>query len=119
MIGCTERFRVEDGHVAEHLAERGLEVLSTPCLILFIERTARRCMERVIPEGYTSVGVRIDVRHRKPVPLGGVVEVHVKAHNDGDYYFFNARVTYNGELVADGIHVRKAVRVEDLRPRLS
>ena len=108
VVECRERYTVGEEHLAEHLASRGVRVLSTPCLILFIEKTARTCLDRV--EGGPSVGVRVDVRHRRPVPLGGVVEVHVKGMpTGGGYYLFSVKAYHRGELVAEGIHLRKVV----------
>lgn len=108
ILECTMEFTVEPGHAAEHLAQPG--VLSTPCLILFMEKTARICLERVLPEGKTSVGVRADVRHRRPVPVESVVEVRVRGMPDEDgYYIFTVRAYHGGVLVGEGVHIRKIV----------
>ena len=39
-------------------------------MIAFMERTARDLLEDVLPEGYSSVGVHVDVRHVAPSPVG-------------------------------------------------
>ncbi|MCE4603228.1 MAG: thioesterase [Desulfurococcales archaeon] len=108
VVECVERYTVEREHLAEHLARRGIEVLSTPCLILFMEKTARTCLDEAV--GKPSVGVRVDVRHRRPIPLGGVVEVRVKGMaTGGGYYLFSVKAYYQGELAAEGVHLRKVV----------
>ncbi len=110
VLECRSTFTVEEAHVAEHLAARGVKVLSTPCLILFMEKTARTCLEEVLGEGLTSVGVRVDIRHRRPVPLGAEVEVRAVGVRDGEQsYLFSVKAYYKGELVGEGIHLRRIV----------
>ena len=65
---CTYRETARPGHEAEHLAELGVRVLSTPCLALYMERAARRCLDE--RAGVVSVGYRVEVKHRRPVAIG-------------------------------------------------
>ncbi|MBR0073229.1 MAG: thioesterase family protein [Bacteroidales bacterium] len=47
-----------------------LPVFATPSLVAFMEQTAHTSIERLLPEGTTSVGIEIDVKHLKATPLG-------------------------------------------------
>jgi len=40
-----------------------------------MERVARLLLDQQLPEGFTSVGVHVDVHHLAPSPTGSVVNV--------------------------------------------
>ncbi len=110
VVECRATYRVEPGHVASHLAEKGRRVLSTPCLVLYMEATARRCLDGLLPVGRTSVGYRVDVKHRRPVPEGGVVEVVARlVEFDDRRALFYIRALSGGELVGEAFHERFVV----------
>ena len=68
-MGREELFTVQDEHSAAHVGSGSARVLATPWLIAFMERTARDLLADVLPEGYTSVGIHVDVRHLAPSPI--------------------------------------------------
>ena len=104
---CRKRWVVGEEHLARHLAERGRKVLSTPCMVLMIEATARECLDRVL-DGKTTVGYRVDVKHRRPVGLGEEVVVEARIIEfDGRRALVYARVTGpDGSLVGEAFHER-------------
>jgi predicted thioesterase len=62
---------------AFRLGSGTVEVLGTPALVALIEQAAVAALERYLPSGSTSVGVRIDVRHLAATPVG--MRVHAQA----------------------------------------
>lgn len=50
-----------------------LPVLATPRMIALMEQAACAALAPALPSGATSVGVRVDVRHTAPSPVGAVV----------------------------------------------
>ena len=82
-------------------------VYSTPYMITVMEVVAEQSVAALLPDGWVSVGVHVDVKHLKATPLGfnvtttsEVVEVtdktirfRVEAHDDI-------------EMVGQGFHVR-------------
>ncbi len=116
---CSKEWVVGEEHVAAHLAARGIKVLSTPCMILFIEATLRECLDEVLPGGYTTVGIRVDARHRAPVPVGGRVRVEARVLLvDGRRVLSYAKVTSEGRLVGDAVHERYIVEEGEYLERL-
>ncbi len=104
---CREEHVVGEEHLASHLAARGRRVLSTPCLVLMMESTSRKCLDAILGEGRTSVGYRVDVRHRRPVPEGARVVVEARLVDfDGRRALFLVKAYSGGELVAEAIHER-------------
>ncbi len=106
MWECEYEYVVEKEHVASHLAERGELVLSTPCLALFMETSARRCLDD--NAGVLSVGYRVDVKHRKSVGVGEKIIVKVKVFEwDGRRALVYMKAFDNsGSLVGEGINER-------------
>jgi predicted thioesterase len=68
-------FQVEEEHTAPHIGSGAVRVLATPAMIAFIERVSHRMIAAHLPEGTTSVGAHLDVRHLAPTPLGETVRV--------------------------------------------
>jgi|AntRauTorcE11898_2_1112593.scaffolds.fasta_scaffold00742_12 predicted thioesterase len=54
-----------------------LEVYATPAMIALMEKTAMASLKKLLPEGYTTVGTRVDIKHIKATPLHE--KVHCKA----------------------------------------
>ncbi len=53
----------------------GVRLLSTPSLVLLMERTAIRLVEPLLGANETTVGTEIRVSHRAPTPEGSTVRV--------------------------------------------
>jgi predicted thioesterase len=103
---CIYTYKVRDEHTAEHLRTLGEKILSTPCLILYMESAARKCLDE--RTGKVSVGYRIDVKHRKSVMVGEDVNVYVRIfYWDGRRALIYMRATDSaGELVGEGFNER-------------
>ena len=74
-LGTT---RVEDHVVAEEdvitfLGPGGSRVLSTPRMILFMERTCRNMMAEVLDDGFATVGMHVNIWHLAAAPEGSTV----------------------------------------------
>lgn len=107
---CVKEYPVSGEYIAQHLLESGRRILSTPCLILMMERTARLCLEHSTGPGKKSVGVSVEVRHRRSVSEGEEVRVEARlVRFDGRRAFFHLSAYSGGELVGEGVHERVIV----------
>jgi predicted thioesterase len=68
-------FQVDEQYTAFHIGSGSLRVLATPSMIGFMERISHQLLTRCLPEGYSSVGAVVDVRHLAPTPMGWTVRV--------------------------------------------
>ena len=66
---------VTEENLASHIGSGAARVLATPWLILFMERVSHRLIAQRVPEGYSSVGIEVNMRHLAATPLGGKVHV--------------------------------------------
>jgi len=100
-------FLVEQNHSADQVGSGGLPVLATPWMIAFIENTAFNLLEQLLPDGYSSVGVLVEVRHLAPTPLGKLVRVNVEITAvEGPKVSFDVQAWDEHEQVGTGQHQR-------------
>jgi fluoroacetyl-CoA thioesterase len=112
-------FQVGEEQTAVHVGSGGLKVLATPIMIAYMERASRDLLGKVLPQGYSSVGVHVDVRHLAPTPLGGHVEVTCEVLGvDGRRVLFDVKAYDEEEKVGEGRHERVVIGVERFLQRV-
>lgn len=102
-----ETFLIEEEHSAIHVGSGSLRVLATPWMIAFMETTARKLMSEHLPDGYSSVGAHVDVRHLAPTPVGKRLRVRTEVIAvDGLKVTFAVAAWDDQEQVGEGQHLR-------------
>ena len=76
-LALTRNYRIRNKHAARRVGSGEVEVLSTPAMIAFMEKTSRKCVQPRLSEGAITVGTAINVKHLSPVLIGE--ELRVKA----------------------------------------
>jgi fluoroacetyl-CoA thioesterase len=105
-----ETFPVEAHHTARHVGSGSARVLATPWMIAFMEQTAHRLLASLLPQGYSSVGVLVDVRHTAPSPVGSLVRVRVEVLAvNGTRVDFAVQAWDQGEEIGAGQHQRVVI----------
>ncbi len=85
-------------------------VLATPWMIAYMERAARDFLSERLPEGFTSVGVRVDVQHLAPSLVGSEVRVFARVLSlDGNRVSFSVEAWDGPEQIGVGEHQRVVV----------
>ena len=69
----TAAIVVTDADTAIAAGSGDLPVLATPRMVALMEQAACAALAHALTPGETSVGVRVDVRHTAPTPVGVVV----------------------------------------------
>ena len=115
-----------DTSLASQDGDDTLEVFSTPTMVLKIERTAALSVLPFMEEGYTMVGVKIDVQHTAATLEGMKVFVHtelIDISENGKFLTFKAEVSNEKGIIGAGTHVRAIVNkkrfMEKLRAAVS
>lgn len=109
-----ENFEITLENSAIHLGSGSSRVLATPWMIAFMERVAHRLLTCCLPEGYSSVGSRLDVRHLAPTPVGATIRVRAEVQLvDGERVNFLIEAWDNVEKIGEGTHER--VVIEEAR----
>lgn len=116
-LTCREEYIVTDDLVTKHLGN--IAVLSTPSLLLLIEKTAKNCVQPHLPEGYATVGIHVDIKHLNPVPKDEKVLIEVSVSEiDGKRIVFTTRSFWRNVVVGEGIHERYVVNVDKFREKI-
>jgi Predicted thioesterase len=114
-----QTLQVTNNHTALTLGSGTLPVLATPALVAFMENTAMQLID--LPEGKTSVGVAIDVKHIKASPVGAEVRctAEIESQEDRKYTFRITAVDSNDDVVGTAIHERFVVDIERFMNRIT
>jgi predicted thioesterase len=111
-VGKTreEKFSVAQEHAAIHVGSGGFYVLATPALIAFMERVAYRFLAESLPDGESSVGILVNVRHLAPTPVGVTVRVQAEIVAVADSQVtFSVEAWDQAEMIAEGSHQRVVI----------
>jgi fluoroacetyl-CoA thioesterase len=105
-----ETFLVKEEHSARHVGSGSLRVLATPWMIGFVERVCQKLLAEHLPQGFTSVGVRVDVQHLAPTPVGSLVRVRGEVSSlDGNKVNFQVEAWDEQEKIGTGQHQRVVI----------
>ena len=115
----SQSIKVSPSQTAESLGSGLLPVFSTPAMIALMENTAMGCMTN-IPDGSSSVGIEINVKHLKASLVGAMVNCKaIVTAIEGRKYSFQLEVTDEEQnLVGEGTHQRVLIDVEKFMSKL-
>ena len=116
-IGDTYEYKnvVTKGVTADALGSGGLDVLATPFLICWLEAAAYCYMKEQLPEGKSSVGTMVSVRHLSPSPIGAEITARAELtaiSENGKMYTFKVSAYDNKGLIGEGTHERAIIDCE-------
>jgi len=113
-IGAKLEDSVEVGNdnAIRFLGEEGPRVLSTPQMILGMERTCRNLVLPMLDAGHDTVGTHVNVSHLAAAPMGATVvfSAELLAVNKNRVEFRVAART-GDRIVGEGTHQRAVVEV--------
>ena len=105
--GRLER-EIDDSLLTRHVGGEG--IFATPAMIGLMEITAHRSVEDALPEGYTTVGYEVHVRHKAPSNKGDRIVVStVLKEVDRNRLLFEVSCSDGERLLGEGIHRRAIV----------
>ncbi len=109
-LAREDEYQVQPEHTAPRFGSGSVPVLATPMLVAFLERTAHRLVDDHLPQGSTSVGVHLDIRHLAPTPAGGRVRVRAElVEVQGSRLTLTVQAWDAHEPVASGSHQRVVI----------
>ncbi|HEY3822906.1 MAG TPA: thioesterase family protein [Bryobacteraceae bacterium] len=113
-IGATREDVVEVGNdnAIRFLGPDSARVLSTPQMILFMERTSRNLILPMLDPGHDTVGTHVNVAHRAAAPMGSKVTFfsELLAVN-GRRAEFRVQARMGEKIVGEGTHQRAIIEV--------
>lgn len=113
-------FRVGEENTAIHVGSGNSKVLATPWMIAFMERTSHQLLAEVLPEGFSSVGIQVDIRHLAPTPVGSTIRVKTQVREiNGARVTFEVQAWDHVEKIGQGTHQRFVIDEQRFLQRAS
>ena len=101
--------RVVEGNLLTHHVG-GSGTFATPAMIGLMEITCHRSLEPLLPEGHTTVGYEVHVRHLAPTAPGRTIIVTTRLTEvKGNKLYFDVACHEGDKLLGSGIHKRAIV----------
>ena len=103
--GLTARLEltVTDADTAQAIGSGDVPVLGTPRVLALAEAATVAATATRMPSGMTTVGLRVELDHRAPTPVGRTVTAQARlAKVDGRRLLFEVTVTEGATMVAEG-----------------
>src|SRR5512145_204008 len=102
---------VDESLVVKHMGGDG--VLSTPSMIGMMERAGIQAVQTILPEGYTTVGFEVNVKHFAATPKGKKVTARAELLEiDGRKLRFKVEAHDEDKKVGEGTHRRAIIQVK-------
>ncbi|MFH1084870.1 MAG: thioesterase family protein [Chloroflexota bacterium] len=118
-LTATLTLRVEPAHLASRWGSGGVDVLATPQMIGLMESAAVAALDAHLPEGYCSVGTRVEVTHLAATPVGGRVAAQATLIElDGRRAVFDVVAHDEVAKIGEGRHERFIVHRERFMARV-
>lgn len=112
-LNAEVEITVSEIDTAAHLGSGLVPVYATPALVALMENAAVRALEGHLPEGQTTVGGQIDVRHLAATPVGMKVRAHAELLEvSGRKLTFKIQAWDEEELIGEADHDRFIVDEE-------
>lgn len=111
-VGMVEEaaLKVDNQMTADHIGSGSMQVFATPAMAAFVEQVCRRMADERLPAGQSTVGIRVDIRHLAPTPLGGQVRLRAEVTQfDGRQIVFQVRLWDEIEPIGEADHVRAII----------
>jgi predicted thioesterase len=120
-IGATreEKLPVSQEVAIDFMGLEGARVLSTPNMILGLERASRNAVLPMLDPGYDTVGTHVDVYHLAATPVGMTVTFCTEITSVDDRRVnFKVEAFDEKEKIAEGTHQRFIVNAARFAARV-
>ena len=120
-IGATreEKLSVSQDVTIDFIGLEGARVLSTPNMILGLERASRNVVLPMLDPGYDTVGTHVDVYHLAATPIGMTVTFRTEITSVDDRRVnFKVEAFDEKEKIAEGTHQRFIVNAARFAARV-
>lgn len=107
------RTTVSEKNTAATMGSGSITVFATPAMIALMENAALSSVQDYLPEGSTTVGIKISSSHIAATPLG--MEVTAKSELteiDGKRLVFKVEAFDSVEKIGEGIHERFIINID-------
>jgi fluoroacetyl-CoA thioesterase len=106
-LTAEHKHLVVEADTASAWGSGGVHVFSTPALVGLMESAAVIAFRGALPDGQTTVGTRLDVRHLAATPVGMLVRaIATLTAVEGRKLTFTIQAWDEAELIGEAVHER-------------
>lgn len=118
-INFQKEKSVTENDLAISYGSGDVPVFATPAMIALLEQTAKESILDYLPEGFTTVGTEINIKHLK----GSLVNSKILSESylrsvQGIKLFFELHAYDQKGMIGIGTHTRVIVKIEDFLKKL-
>lgn len=119
-LASESQLLVRAENTAAHLGSGDVAALATPEMIRLMEKASVAAVDPLLPKGYKTVGILVNVRHLAATPVGMTVRARAElAEVDGRRLIFHVEAHDEVEKIGEGEHHRMIVDVAKFGERVS
>lgn len=110
---------VTNENTAKKYGSGSIDVYATPAMIGLMEKASLSAVDPLLPEGFSTVGIKLDVKHMAATPVG--MDVTAKAELlkiDGKKLTFKVEAFDAKDKVGEGEHERFIVELSKFMARV-
>jgi fluoroacetyl-CoA thioesterase len=112
-LSATIELKVSQDDTAIAFRSGSVPVLATPRIVALVEEAAVQAVEAELEPGFSTVGVRVQLEHISPTPVGGVVSAEANLEKvEGRRLTFHVSARDPRGLVAAGKVTRVLVDID-------
>lgn len=120
-IGVTgqAKEKVTSENTAKKYGSGSIDVYATPAMIGLMEKAALSAVDPLLPEGFSTVGIMLDVKHMAATPIG--MEATAKAELidvEGKKLKFRVEAYDGKDKIGEGEHERFIVELNKFMARV-
>jgi len=113
-VSIVKESKVIENDTAIKMGSGDLEVYATPAMIALMENTAKSLVTDELPNGYTTVGINMNVEHIKSSPVGANIKCKATLIKvDRKKLFFDVEASDDKGVIGKGSHIRYIVNAKD------
>ena len=118
LVGQIEMV-VHEENTAQHLGSGNVAVLAAPEMIRLMEKAAVAAVDHLLPDGYHTVGVEVNIRHLAATPVGMRVRAQAElVAVEGRKLTFRVEAFDEVERIGEGEHRRAIIDVGRFKERV-
>jgi len=108
------KIKVNEDNTALKYGSGTIDVFATPAMIGLMEKASIEAVDNLLPDGFATVGTKIEVKHLAATPVG--MNVTAKAELleiDNKKLKFRIEAYDDIDKIGEGIHYRYIINLED------